>query len=60
MAPCTSTPKVKDAFDARVKAGDLNTMFKYVFDYQMTPAKAKIHMKKSISSAAFWISVKRL
>lgn len=60
VAPCTSTPKFKGAFDAGVKSGDLNTMFEYVFDYQMTPTKVKIHMKKSISGASFWIFVKRL
>ena len=60
VAPCTSTPKFKGAFDAGVKAGDLNTMFEYVFDYKMAPTKVKIHMKKSISGASFWIFVKRL
>ena len=60
VAPCTSTAKFKGAFDAGVKAGDLNTMFEYVFDYKMTPTKVKIHMKKSISGASYWIFVKRL
>lgn len=60
VAPCTSTPKFKGVFDAGVKAGDLNTMFEYVFDYKMAPTKVKIHMKKSISGASFWIFVKRL
>ena len=60
VAPCTSTPKFKGAFDAGVKSGDLNTMFEYVFDYKMTPTKVKIHMKKSISGTSYWIFVKRL
>ena len=60
VAPCTSTPKFKGAFDAGVKSGDLNTMFEYVFDYKMAPTKVKIHMKKSISGTSFWIFVKRL
>lgn len=40
--------------------GDLNAMFEYVFDYNMTPTKVKIHMKKAISDGTFWIFVKRL
>ena len=60
VAPCTSTPSFKGVFDAGVKSGDLNTMFEYVFDYNMAPTKVKIHMKKAISGDTFWIFVKRL
>lgn len=60
VAPCTATPKFKGVFDAGVKAGDLNTMFEYVFDYKMTPTKVKIHMKKAIVDNSYWIFVKRL
>ena len=60
VAPCTNTPKFKGTFDAGVKSGDLNTMFEYVFDYNMTPTKVKIHMKKGIGGRGFWIFVKRL
>ncbi|HEY0823740.1 MAG TPA: photoactive yellow protein [Ramlibacter sp.] len=60
VAPCTSTPTFKGVFDAGVRAGNLNTMFEYVFDYNMTPTKVKIHMKKAISDDTFWIFVKRL
>lgn len=60
VAPCTNTPKFKGAFDAGVKAGNLNTMFEYVFDYNMQPTKVKIHMKKAISGDTFWVFVKRL
>lgn len=60
VAPCTNTPKFKGAFDAGVRANDLNTMFEYVFDYKMTPTKVKVHMKKAISDGTFWIFVKRI
>lgn len=60
VAPCTSTPSFKGVFDAGVKAGELNTMFEYMFDYKMTPTKVKIHMKKAISGDSYWIFVKRL
>ena len=60
VAPCTNAPNFKGVFDAGVKSGDLNTLFEYVFDYNMAPTKVKIHMKKAISGDTFWIFVKRL
>ncbi|SNS15034.1 photoactive yellow protein [Noviherbaspirillum humi] len=60
VAPCTNTPKFKGVFDKGVKSGDLNTMFEYIFDYQMRPTKVKIHMKKALSGDTYWIFVKRL
>lgn len=60
VAPCTDSPQFRGVFDAGVAAGNLNTMFQYVFDYNMAPTKVKIHMKKAISGDTFWILVKRL
>ena len=60
VAPCTSKPAFKGVFDAGVRDGDLNTMFEYVFDYQMKPTKVKVHMKKALSGGNFWIFVKRI
>lgn len=60
VAPCTSTSKFKGVFDAGVKNNDLNTMFEYVFDHQMTPTKVRVHMKTSISGKSFWVFVKRI
>lgn len=60
VAPCTSTPAFKGLFDKGVREGNLNTMFEYVFDYNMSPTKVKIHMKKAISDDSYWIFVKRL
>lgn len=60
VAPCTSKPAFKGVFDAGVRNDDLNTLFEYVFDYQMKPTKVKVHMKKALSGGNFWIFVKRL
>lgn len=60
VAPCTGTPAFKGVFDAGVRDDNLNTMFEYVFDYNMSPTKVKIHMKKAISDGTYWIFVKRL
>lgn len=60
VAPCTSKPAFKGVFDAGVREGNLNTMFEYVFDYQMKPTKVKVHMKKALSGDNFWIFVKRI
>ena len=60
VAPCTATPAFKGVFEAGVRNNDLNTMFEYVFDYQMTPTKVRVHMKKSISGKSFWVFVQRI
>ena len=60
VAPCTSKPAFKGVFDAGVRADNLNTLFEYVFDYQMKPTKVKVHMKKALSGGNFWIFVKRV
>lgn len=60
VAPCTSTPAFKGLFDKGVREGNLNTMFEYTFDYNMSPTKVKIHMKKAIADDSYWIFVKRL
>ena len=60
VAPCTNSPAFKGVFEDGVRSGNLNTMFEYVFDYNMAPTKVKIHMKKAISGNTFWILVKRL
>ncbi|HYC03193.1 MAG TPA: photoactive yellow protein [Azospirillaceae bacterium] len=60
VAPCTNTPAFKGAFDAGVKAGNLNTMIEYTFDYNMKPTKVKVHMKKALVGESYWVFVKRL
>jgi photoactive yellow protein len=60
LAPCTNTPAFKGNFDKGVKAGNLNSMIEYTFDYNMKPTKVKVHMKKALVDDTFWIFVKRL
>ncbi|MYL24451.1 photoactive yellow protein [Vreelandella massiliensis] len=60
VAPCTQGKEFEGRFKEGVKSGDLNTMFEYVFDYQMQPTKVKVHMKKAISGDTYWVFVKRL
>ncbi|OYQ34493.1 photoactive yellow protein [Niveispirillum lacus] len=60
VAPCTNTPVFKGAFDDGVKAGNLNTMIEYTFDYNMKPTKVKVHMKKALIGDTYWVFVKRL
>lgn len=60
VAPCTAKPAFKGVFDAGVKANNLNTMFEYVFDHQMQATKVKVHMKRAISGASYWVFVKRI
>ncbi|WP_207481797.1 photoactive yellow protein [Arenibaculum pallidiluteum] len=60
VAPCTNTPRFKGEFDKGVKAGNLNVMFEYTFDYQMKSTKVKVHMKKALVGDSYWVFVKRL
>ena len=60
IAPCTNRPQFKGVFDKGVKSGDLNTLFEYVFDHQMKATRVKIHMKRAIMGASYWIFVKRV
>ncbi len=60
VAPCCNKPKFRGVFDAGVKAGSLNAIFDYTFDYIMKPTRVKIHMKKAVSDDTYWVFVKRL
>lgn len=60
IAPCTNSPKFYGVFKAGVAAGNLNTMFEYVFDYKMTPTKVRVVLKKAISGPTFWVIVQRV
>jgi len=60
IAPCTDRKEFKGRFDQGVKAGNLNTMFEYTFDYEMKPTKVKVHMKKALAGESYWVFVKRL
>ncbi len=60
VAPCTNRPEFYGKFKAGIEADNLNTMFEYVFDYNMQPTKVKVHMKKALSGNSYYIFVKRL
>ncbi len=60
VAPCTNRPEFSGRFREGVKNGNLNTMFEYVFDYNMQPTKVKVHMKTAINGDSYWVFVKRI
>jgi photoactive yellow protein len=60
VAPCTNTDEFYGKFIAGVRTGSLNTLFEYVFDYQMKPTKVQVHMKRSLQGDTYWVFVKRL
>lgn len=60
VAPCTDSKEFRGRFEDGIKNGNLNTIFEYVFDYQMKPTKVKVHMKKALSGDSYWVFVKRL
>jgi photoactive yellow protein len=61
VAPCTQSDIFYGKFKDGAQTGQLQTMFEYVFDYEMTPTKVKIFMKNDvIDPNTFWIFVKRI
>ena len=60
IAPCTNTPEFFGRFEEGVKSGDLSVQFDYTFDYQMSPTKVKVHMKKALTGDTYWVFVKRV
>lgn len=60
VAPCCNRPSFRGVFDAGVKAGNLNAIFDYTFDYVMNPTRVKIHMKNAMVGDTYWVFVKRL
>jgi photoactive yellow protein len=60
VAPCTNTEEFHGKFKEGVDSGNLNSLFEYVFDYQMTPTKVQVHMKKALQGDSYWVFVKRI
>lgn len=60
VAPCTNKPEFYGKFVEGVKSGKLDTMFEYLFDYNMKPTKVKVYMKKSLTNDNYWIFVNRI
>jgi len=60
VAPCADTPRFYGEFKKGVAKGYLNTMFEYVFNYNMKPTKVEVHLKKALVDNTCWVFVKRL
>lgn len=60
VAPCTNTDEFYGKFKQGVADGNLNSLFEYVFDYEMKPTKVQVHMKKALQGDSYWVFVKRL
>ena len=60
VAPCTQDSEFCQRFDQALEYGSINVIFEYVFDYQMTPTKVKVHMIKRREEPSVWVLVKRL
>ena len=60
VAPCTNTPEFQGKFAAGVASGDLNVLLEYTFDYEMTPTKVRVNMKKAAAGDNYWVFVKRI
>lgn len=60
VAPCTNTDEFYGKFKEGVSSGTLNSLFEYVFDYEMKPTKVQVHMKKALQGDSYWVFVKRL
>ncbi|NNM67528.1 MAG: photoactive yellow protein [Spirochaetales bacterium] len=60
VAPCTNRPEFQGKFKEGVSSGNLNTLFEYVFDYNMKPTKVKVHMMKAVAGEGYFIFVKRI
>lgn len=60
VAPCTNHDGFRDVFDEGVAKGDLNALFEWTFDHEMTPTKVQVHMKKAAAPGRYWVFVKRL
>ena len=60
IAPCCNKPGFRGVFDAGVRAGELNAIFDYVFDYKMNPTRVKIHMKCAMVGSSYRVFVRRV
>lgn len=58
VAPCTNSQAFYGKFKEGVGKGDLNVVFNYVFDYNMTPTQVMVYMKKALAGESYWIFIK--
>jgi photoactive yellow protein len=60
VAPCTVNPNFYGRFAEGLETGELDTVFEYTFDHQMTAERVKVYMRKTEGEDTIWILVKRL
>lgn len=60
VAPCTKTKDFFGRFEAIRDGKEESVIFYYTFDYQMSPTKVNVHMKKALVGDNIWIFVKRM
>lgn len=57
VAPCTRGRLFEDKFYTDVVLNKKSVLFEYIFDYNMTPTKVKVHMKPAMMGDSYWILV---
>jgi photoactive yellow protein len=60
VAPCTKGHQFQGRFQQAIANGSINVMFEYAFDYKMTLAKVRVHMKSTSLDEGVWIFIKRI
>lgn len=60
VAPCTQGRFFEGKFRNEVVKNKKSVLFEYVFDYNMTPTKVKVHMKTALSGDSYWILVHKI
>ena len=59
VVPCSNNFMFKGRFFRGVEAGNLNTIFDFVFTYRIQPTPVKIHLYRDPVSKSNWIFVKK-
>ncbi|MEL6482114.1 MAG: photoactive yellow protein [Pseudomonadota bacterium] len=59
IAPCAKGKRFHGEFLKFRRAGHIDTLFDYEFDYKMERVRVKIHLKSQDDGQSCWIFVKR-
>lgn len=57
VAPCTNIPAFFGRFQEGVRNGRLDTVFEFVFDFEMEPLVVRIRMSEAAQPGEYWILV---
>jgi len=62
VAPCTNTPEFYGKFVEGIEKKFLNTVFDYLFDFNMAPVRVKVHMilARFGNDSNVWLIIKRV